>query len=811
MEDDKLSSQVFCGTSGKEDRSFINGSFNKYNISHRSYNDEKDVWDSKDVQSYFKDEDEYCSDHSLDKYNSVTFENFDAIPEEFRPNGKGIDLLKVQTLPKEEVLSSVSKTKENSGLPFKTQPSEMERNMKDDYRNRWPVSNKRSYNNSNFGEGKPENQDTQQKPEFFFTSEKSKNREKFGRKYFHNYESQTVSHFDKDRISFKKVVKSERRKNFGGTENTSPKYAPGVTAEKLDNTAKITNQPKSEENNRQKITKKVTIEKYINWKDDLCKFEVPNRKPSFSCKLTTKITSDEYLPSDNSYEVTEEKQMSHEFKKKQCFYSNEEKCNSKFNTDSVKDPNKSWKDNRSKGMQSRNFMEGNRGRVSNAGNNFQRKHFTLHNVNPSIRVIQHEVRVIHVNAPSTVRKPYPYTHRNHNQKGFERKNYQHRNMNGHTNKYLQNSNITGNAINSESNTNLHTSNYSELNEKSKCGEYKKKQSTTTNEVIEKIENLFLKEKIQSSSISAPDTAYKLAIMTSEYDGKNEADLLIQNGKEISDIIVGSYVALNTLLAIYDKWWQHRLRTMTLFEELEKNLSQSCNKNKTVKDIAAMINASTNVLHFVPDQRVAVAGKVVAALSDIVSKLFSSSPRMKNYVLNDFELRKCLQEDIDSTTEIYMLCMQCSHQFQEACKLIEEFHCSLQNGCLKEYVEIFDIGFLKEISELNPKIPQVYYKRLEKCYEKLNKNQVTDVDKAFCRAFEDWPEAMTVISSLPNRFNKESCDSSDVATTWEKIYELFLNEDSLVSDVLKKVQDCILILIKERNVMEKYALDLKKRL
>ncbi|GFS49432.1 uncharacterized protein TNIN_158131 [Trichonephila inaurata madagascariensis] len=801
MEDEKSFSYIWSPRDDK-DRTFKSGSFNKFKTSHRSNNDKKDAWDSSNVQNYFKNEDEYLSDESLDKYNSETFGNFDAIPEEFRPNGKGTNLFKVQTSPKKEAVNITSETKSNFGLPFDNQPNGTGEKVKGTDRHSLFASYKKACNNFNSGRGKSESQDNQQKKEFFFTSENSEKRERFNEKYFYNYESQKRSHFDKDTLFVKEEVKAERRKNFRDTENPSPKYTPNITAKKLEET---TNEPMSRGNGRQKFTKKITIEKCVSWKDDLCKFQIPNRKPNFSYKFTSEITSDEYLPSDSRFPVTKEEQTPHKFKTKHHFYSGEENLDSKSDTDSLKQPGKSSKDkksfshgaNKSKVMQSRNLNTESRVRFSNTGNNIKTKNYPFRNANPRIPVIRHEVKVIHVNAPSHIRKTYPDTRRVNNQKKFEGKSYQHRKANEATKKYPIKGNIKWNANYSESTENLNISNDSEINKKSKVDEFQKKESTTTYEVMEKMESLSLEKKIPNSTQSTPKTG--------------DVNLLISYGKDISDIIVGSYVALNTLLAIYDKWFQHRLQTMTLFDELEKNLSQYSNRNKMIKDIAALINASTNVLHFVPNPTVALTGKIVASLSSIVSQLFSSSPKMKNYVLNDFELRLCLQEDVDSTSEIYMHCMQCNHQFQDACKLIEEFHYSIQNGGLKEYVKVLDTGFLKEMSEFNPKSPDVYYRRLERCYGKLFKNQATDVDEAFCRAFEDWPEAITVISLLPNRFNMESWDCSAVVRAWEEIYELFLDENSLISDVLKKIQDCILLLIKERSVMEKYAAILQKRL
>ncbi|GFS67830.1 uncharacterized protein NPIL_453401 [Nephila pilipes] len=782
---------------GDEDRTFVNGSFNKHKISRQTWDD------SNDVQSYFKDEDEYFSDDSQDKHNSVTFGDFDAIPEEFRPNGKGTGLFKVQTSPKKEVLNEMSGTKENFGLSFKNQPTEMNGKVKDINRNRFPGSYKNSCDNSNSGRNKSDDQGNQLKPEFFFTSEKSEKREKYDGKFFYDYELQKRSQFD----SFAKHEGDfERGKKFGGTEKTHPKYAPGSTLENQNKPTNKRNQP-ARERNYQKITKKVTIEKYVNWNDDLCKFEIPNRKPRFSYKYTSKVTSDEYLPSNSNSGVTKEERVSHHFKKTQHFYSGDDNLDSKSKTGPVKHPSNTYKPNR---MQSWKFTGENRGKFSNTGKHFKANNSLFQNVNPTIPVIRHEVKVLHVNAPPPFRKRYPETRNNNN--GLERKNCQHSKPNRTPHKHSKNNDTTSNRNNSESTEIVNISNNVAMNKKSEDEEYHRKEVIASYEVNEKMKCLSLKQKNQNFYLSTPQTDYSKSVVTMSDDNfKGDENLLINYGREMSDIIVGSYVALNTLLAIYDKWLQHRQRTMALFEGLEKNLSQSFNKNKKIKDIAVMINSSTNVLHFVPDKRVALAGKVVAALSEIVSGLFSSSPKMKNIDLKDFELRVCLQEDIDATSEIYMHCMQCNHQFEEACKLIEEFHCSIQNGSLKKYAETLEVGFLKEMSQLNPKTPEVYYKRLERCYEKLFKNQVTNIDEEFCRAFKDWPDAITVISCLCNRFNTESWDSKAVETAWEEIYELFLNENSLITDVLKKVQDCVLVLIKERSVMEKYAADLQKRL
>ncbi|GIY39470.1 uncharacterized protein CEXT_590501 [Caerostris extrusa] len=404
------------------------------------------------------------------------------------------------------------------------------------------------------------------------------------------------------------------------------------------------------------------------------------------------------------------------------------------------------------------------------------------NNNRNVPVVRHEIRVIHVNEPgpsSEVCRDCRHANPPNRVENIL-PHSQNKRMTQKSNHEIQNSAV--------------------LNRRSG------KQTDETDDMCEKLENLSLNPSAAPSRTDALATIFDINSM-------ENGTLLLRFGTEMSEMIAGSHVTMNAFLGVYNEWIDLRRVTMLLFEELEKNLSDSGNRNKRIKDVLQCLGTGAKIVQYVPVKTVAIAGQVIGAIIDFISKLFSPTA-MKSIGLDNldnFQLRLALKQDIEATGDIYMHCLQCDQQFQETCKLIEQFYQKIQNGYFDEFKEIFETNFLKEMSQFSPQNPDVFYKRLKTCYKRLQENQVSGLGEAFCKAFEDWPDVMTTISRLHRRFNSEMWDDTAVVKAWQEIYQLLQDENSIVADVIDKVHNCILVLISQRSIMDKYAMDLQKQI
>lgn len=292
------------------------------------------------------------------------------------------------------------------------------------------------------------------------------------------------------------------------------------------------------------------------------------------------------------------------------------------------------------------------------------------------------------------------------------------------------------------------------------------------------------------------------------DIQNKRSILIHFGNEISDTVVGSFTAMNMFLSFYEEWKNLRIKAMTLLESIVGNISNTNNRRTKTLDILQIFGNGGRMVAAIPDYRVALAGRIVAVLSEFFAKLFGSSPTLKQSGMNEFELMLCLQQDIDATSDMNIFGLQCDQNFQETGKLIEEFHNTIQGWCFKDIAEGVDVDFLEDISAMNPKHHIVYYRRLQKWLERLADNSSTDIGRAFTRGFKDFPDALKITNLLHWRFHAQGIDETVNLRSWEEIRELLQNGDSVaVVDILKKIQNSLLVLIKERSAMEKDVMEL----
>lgn len=345
----------------------------------------------------------------------------------------------------------------------------------------------------------------------------------------------------------------------------------------------------------------------------------------------------------------------------------------------------------------------------------------------------------------------------------------------------------------------------------------KKNKSKINVVEEREREMFSQSKgskgIGSLSIHSElhttrfESSSRLLVVDSK-DIQCKITLLIHFGKEISDTIVGSYTAMNMFLSFYKEWKNLRVNAMKLLENIVGNISNASNRRNKTKDVLELFGNGGRMIAAIPDIRVAVAGRIVAALSDFFARLFSSTPTLKQSGMNEFELMLCLQQDIDATSDMNIFGLQCDQNFQEACQLIEEFHNNIQGWCFKDIVEGIDVDFLEDISTMNPKHHIVYYRRLQKWLGTLAENPSTDISRAFTRGFRDFPGALKITNLLHWRFHAQGIDEAVSLRSWEEIRELLQYGDSIaVVDVLKKIQNSLLVLIKERSAMEKDVMEL----
>ncbi|GBO30906.1 hypothetical protein AVEN_193978-1 [Araneus ventricosus] len=607
-------------------------------------------------------------------------------------------------------------------------------------------------------------------------------------------------------------------------ETNFPKHNKNMPPKFQDRTGSNQNRASFADKGAQKITREVTVEKRIKWKNDLCELKKPENKPNYFYEYTkTTKESVSYVPShsedDNDDEGT--KTPYQDLKKGRDF------CNNFRRTDfghyKQRPQNQKGKGFDSTCKAQRNEANHfSRDRPQKPANKFEEKRnfFQCGNGKDPI-IIRHEIKVIHVNQQGKNNRMFHHssqTFRPYRGRNGKIINNDPRERNGkmiNTDTRERSGKIINNGPR-ERNGEMNNADSRERNGKmvntdtrEYCG-VKIEENTMTKTVdgFQKTRKNYVRIPLKlSGSSSNTENAHNNVSRTS--NSENGA-ALIKYGRDISDMIAGSYVAISTFLDNYEQWKDFRRVTMLLFEEVEKNLSQSCHRNKRIIEVAALVGTGCKMVQYVPHVGVSVAAKVIAVLSDIVARIFSSSNSAKIIGMDDFQLKLSLQRDMEATSDIYMYGMQCDINFHETCQLIEEFHREIQDGRFKEFEETFETGFLKEISLLNPKLPAVFYKKLGRFYKLLNDRQQSEDGKAFCGAFEDWPDALTTISRLYRRFKTENWDSSSVMKAWEEVYNLLQNDQSVVEDVLKKIQNCIFVLMREQSVMERYVMDLQRQ-
>ncbi|CAL1286863.1 unnamed protein product [Larinioides sclopetarius] len=780
---------------------------------------------------------------------------FDAIPEEFRPSGQGKNLMKVKPSPtKGDSKDKASAEEAPQNGRFSNKPNVPQRKIGN--RNSNPSSafqtEHRNYTKELLKTGDSAQppkitdkiSDETGKPKksseiFFYSaknesnskltngcqqnwSEREDSRESSGRsnlKDAHDenhfksgfYDSESIhtkasTEFDFESSFVKKREETNFNKNMppkfqdknANNQNRDRKeanfceYNKNMPPKFQNSNASTQNRVSFTDKIAQNVTRKVTVEKRIKWKNDLCTFKKPENKPNYFYEYTKTTTeSVKYVPSQSEDENDDEAGTKKPY---QDFKKGRELCNN-FRRKNFGQYNQRPVDQKDKGFDS--TYKGQRNEAKHfAPERSQKPGEKRHNFfqygNGKDQVI---IKVIHVNQQGKNNRMF-----NHSSQAF--RHYQGRN--GNNNNPRERNGKMMNTDTRERNgvmNNTVTREYSGF-------KMEEKSMTETAEGFQTMRKTCVRipMKLKNSPLTNDSACNSIS---RAIDSENRA-ALIKFGRDISDMIAGSYVAISTFLDNYEQWKDFRRVTMLLFEEVERNLSQSRQGNNRVIEVASLVGAGCKIAQFVQHPGVSTAARVIAFLSDVVARIFSSSNSAQSIGMDDFQLKLSLQRDMESTTDIYMYGMQCDINFQETCQLIEEFHREIQDGRFVEFEEMFETGFLKEISLLSRKHPAVFYKKLGRFYKLLSEKQQTEEDKAFCGAFEDWPDALTTVSRLYRRFKAENWDSTSVMKAWEEVYHLLQNNQSVVEDVLKKIQDCIFVLTQEQSIMERYVMDLQRQ-
>ncbi|KAG8181469.1 hypothetical protein JTE90_017530 [Oedothorax gibbosus] len=290
--------------------------------------------------------------------------------------------------------------------------------------------------------------------------------------------------------------------------------------------------------------------------------------------------------------------------------------------------------------------------------------------------------------------------------------------------------------------------------------------------------------------------------------QRQKSVLIHFGEEISDSIVGCYTAMNMFLSFYNEWKNMRIKAIQLLENISDKISKTTNQRSKTKNVIEMIGNGGKIISAFPDVRTVMIGRIVTALSDFFAKLFGSSPTLKQSGMNEFELVLCLQQDIDATSDMNIYGIQCDQNFQETCAIIEDFHNAIQGWCFEDIAQGLEAEFLKDISTMNPKHHVVYYRRMYTWLRRLAERPSTDLSRAFTRGFKDFPDAVDTTNLLHWRFHVQGIDQTVSLRSWEEIRGLLQNGDSVkIEDILSKIQNSTLVLIKERSVVEKDVMQL----
>lgn len=294
------------------------------------------------------------------------------------------------------------------------------------------------------------------------------------------------------------------------------------------------------------------------------------------------------------------------------------------------------------------------------------------------------------------------------------------------------------------------------------------------------------------------------------DSKRETrESFLRFGREISDLVIGGYFARSMLVALYEKWIPVRNKTIELMETLAENVVSSRNKNKKVQNVVDLLQSGSQMACAFPNIKVTIVARIIAAITPFISMLFKSSPSISQTGMTETEMMNQIQDDIEATLEVYMYGTQCDQQFREVCGLFENF---------QDFIDINDFSdftgpeadFVRDISFFSPKNLIVYYRRLNRCIEKLIESQTSGISSSFCRGFEGNAQAISTVQLLHWRFVAQIEDCEAFQRAWKEVSRVLESSNS-DTEVMEEIRDCINILRKERRTIENNLAELRENL
>ncbi|XP_042902764.1 MATH and LRR domain-containing protein PFE0570w [Parasteatoda tepidariorum] len=286
--------------------------------------------------------------------------------------------------------------------------------------------------------------------------------------------------------------------------------------------------------------------------------------------------------------------------------------------------------------------------------------------------------------------------------------------------------------------------------------------------------------------------------------KSDLKSLINDGKEIADLIVGCQRTLDMFKSFYYEWIDLRKQSISLLEQIVMIINNSSRKNDTMKHVIAAINIAAGAANFVPHPGVQLGAKVAGAVGGFFANFFTRTDCKKDVNAKEYEIKEIFQKDIDSSSYVYIYGVQCGTQFQETCNVISKFYKHLLEINYQSVIKNHELlEFMNEIIEHKSSDTLTFYKRLQMCYERLIINSNSVDSRAFVRIFEDVPEAVEIIDLLPWKFDSDGFDNSIVQDAWGELLLLFQADNPATVDIIKnKIQNCLLFLKKEHRILSR---------
>lgn len=307
------------------------------------------------------------------------------------------------------------------------------------------------------------------------------------------------------------------------------------------------------------------------------------------------------------------------------------------------------------------------------------------------------------------------------------------------------------------------------------------------------------DQLKPTAVNLEDFNRNLHPRVAKMDDHRNNDLL-EYGREMSDLIIGSHKALSLFFSFYKEWTHSRLKLINHFEQLAKELKESTKRFTRFREILNFANRGAAAFAVVPVPHVSMAARVLSIITGLFSAMFPE--RKRTDVENADDLTSSVSRDVNATSDLYMYGLQCHQQFEDTAKQIERFCASAVHAAPPfegESPKMAD--FVRGVLEYKP-THRIFYKKLQKCFQELLQSAASDFENRFCEPFSLYPSrAVDVIEFLDWRFNYVDFNPESVRYEMEQIQSVIHTDNPLIEDLLKRIQDCVRMMRDELEFIE----------